>query len=238
MEELYSAIDRRNRRPQAQPEALRSDLYTRALWTMGDWIWSAPTLFQDLRALRELGLLFEPSGAAELHWTLLQFQTFPVRPDQTLYDDEQMIATSKRILDESPPIHITFRGISRTRFGLFLNGYPNYDINRLRDTFRSACSGEMVEPHPQDICHSTLFRFTQEPSEEAIALLDNINAVRLRVCDLIRGNLDTAPGHKKRGTESERPSGRPNLPVGFFTEGFSRAPTPHWKIGRNSSYNE
>ena len=174
MEDLYSAIDQRNQRPQAQPDSLRSDLYTRALWTMGAWSWSTTTLFQDLHALRDQGLVFEPSGAAELHWTLLQFQTFPIRPDQTLYDDERMIAKSKQILDKFPPIHITFRGISRTRFGLFLNGYPTYDINRLRDTFRSACSGEMVEPHPQDICHSTLFRFTQEPSEEALALLDTL----------------------------------------------------------------
>ena len=174
MKALYAQIDQRNQRPQAQPEALRGDLYTRALWTMGSWFIECPELFRDLNELRSEGLVFEPSGAAELHWTLLQFQTFPIRPDQTLYNDEQMVAACKEILDCAPPIHIHFRGISRTRFGLFLCGYPNYDINGLRDQFRQACSGELVEPHPQDIFHSTLFRFTQEPSEKAIALLDTL----------------------------------------------------------------
>jgi len=175
MEDLYAQIDLRNRQPQAQPDALRSDLYTRALWTLGDWTFKTPTLYQDLAPLQAEGLIFTPDGSqAQLHWTLLQFQTFPVRPDQTLYNDEQGIVLSKRILREAPPIHIRFTGISRTRFGIFLNGYPNYNINGLRDEFRQACSGEMIEPHPQDIFHATLFRFTKEPSQMALDLLDSL----------------------------------------------------------------
>jgi len=175
LQKLYEGIDQRNRIPQSQPDAARPNLYARALWTMGLWEIQVPQLFQDLQELRSEGLIFEPSGlAAELHWTLLQFQTFPIDPDQKIYNDPQLINKCKDILDSHPPIHIQFRGISRTRFGLFLNGYPNYDVNGLRDTLRMACSGEMVEPHPQDIFHSTLFRFTREPSAAALALLDEL----------------------------------------------------------------
>jgi hypothetical protein len=34
----------------------------------------------------------------------------------------------------------------------------------MRQNFRSELNG-IVEPHPQDIYHATLFRFTEEPSE-------------------------------------------------------------------------
>jgi hypothetical protein len=173
MEQLYYEIDGRNQRPQKQVDVNRSDLYTRALWTMGEWAFDNTTLFQEIQALSGEGIIFEPSGiAAELHWTLLQLQTFPISPTQTTYNDDDLIQKCKVILDESPPIHITFRGISRTRFGLFLCGYPNYNVNGVRDRLRHACSGEMIEPHPQDIYHSTLFRFTSDPSVEALAKLE------------------------------------------------------------------
>jgi hypothetical protein len=171
MEELYVAIDQRNQKPQAQPEALRPDLYTRALWTMGSWTLERPDVFQALQSIYEEGIVYEPSGLGELHWTLLQFQTFPVTP---IHQEEPLLQTCKEILEDSPPIYITFRGISRTRYGLFLCGYPNYDVNTVRDRLRQACSGEMVEPHPQDIFHSTLFRFTQEPSQKALAIIDKL----------------------------------------------------------------
>lgn len=175
LQKLYVEIDQRNRIPQAQPDANLPNLYTRALWTMGSWNIQVPQLFQDLQELSSEGLIFDLSGlAAELHWTLLQFQTFPVGPDQKIYNNTPLIEKCKEILDSHPPIHIQFCGISRTRFGLFLNGYPNYDVNRLRDTLRMACSGEMVEPHSQDIFHSTLYRFTREPTASALALLDQL----------------------------------------------------------------
>jgi hypothetical protein len=173
MEQLYCEIDGRNQRPQRQADVNRSDLYTRALWTIGKWAFGDTALFQEIQALSGEGIVFEPSGTvAELHWTLLQFQTFPISPYQTTYNDSELVHKCKTILDQSPPIHITFRGISRTRFGLFLCGYPNYNINGVRDRLRLACSGEMIEPHPQDIYHSTLFRFTQDPSVEALATLE------------------------------------------------------------------
>jgi len=174
LEQLYNNIDQRNKMPQRQLDVNESHLYTRALWTIGDWKFQQSSIFQDLATLRNQGIIFESSGIGQLHWTLLQFQTFPIDPEQTRYNDSDLITTCKSILDSEPPIHITFKGISRTRFGLFLCGYPNYDINRVRDKLRLACSGEMIEPHPQDIYHSTLFRFTEEPSKESLAYLDHL----------------------------------------------------------------
>lgn len=173
----YDKINLCNRVPRAQPDALRSDLYTRALWTMGSWSSDLSGLFANLEPLRARGILFD-NTAARIHWTLLQFQTFPVVPNQGGAD---LVSKIQAVLDKYPPLHIVFRGIARTRFGLFLCGYPNFNVNQLRDELRALCPDEMVEPHPQDICHSTLFRFTEEPSAGDIALLDTIVA---KYCDL------------------------------------------------------
>jgi hypothetical protein len=171
----YNKIDLCNLIPKAQSDALRSDLYTRALWTLGSWSPDLSGLFADLEPLRARGILFD-NTAARLHWTLLQFQTFPINPNQMTYNDTDLVCKIRTVLDRYPPLHIVFRGIARTRFGLFLCGYPNFNVNQLRDELRALCPDEMVEPHPQDICHSTLFRFTEEPTSDDIALLDVIVA--------------------------------------------------------------
>jgi len=223
LQQLYEEIDSRNHTPCAQPDAHRPTLYTRALWTMGAWDIQVPTLFHDLYGLREEGLLFEPSGAAaELHWTLLQFQTFPMTPDQTLYHDQHLIDLCKKILDRHPPIHIQFCGISRTRNGLFLNGYPNYNVNGLRDQLRRGCSGELIEPHPQDIFHSTLFRFTQEPSPSALALLDQLV---LRYRGVLLATMRPSSWEFGYGTWAQRSADR-------IVRARWTAKPPHWILHR------
>ena len=178
LDSIYNRIDSQNQSPKAQPDAAISDLFTRALWTMGQW--SLPNLefLKDLtERLGPKGLVFNLDNThAKLHWTLLQFQTFPISPNQTLYSDIDLVPKIQAVLDRYPPLHITFRGLARTRFGLFLRGHPNYNVNQLRNDLRAICPSEMVEPHPQDICHSTLFRFTQEPIEEDLAWLDTFVA--------------------------------------------------------------
>jgi len=171
----YDRIDLQNRAPKAQPDVLRPDLYTRALWTLGSWSSNLAGVYADLEPLRQRGILFD-NNTAKLHWTLLQFQTFPVDPKQKKYNDKDLACKIQAVLDRYPPIHVVFRGIARTRFGLFLCGYPNFNVNQLRDELRAMCPDELVEPHSQDICHSTLFRFTEEPTADDIALLDSIVA--------------------------------------------------------------
>jgi hypothetical protein len=175
LDAIYDRIDSKNKSPCAQADVDRTDLYTRAVWTLGSW--STTDFLEDIRTLSN-GIVFDIEGSrGKLHWTLLQFQTFatvPISPSQTTYDDAKLVSKIQAVLDRYPPLHITFRGIARTRFGLFLRGHPNYNINRLRDELRALCPTEMNEPHPQDICHSTLFRFTQEPTEQDIQLLDHL----------------------------------------------------------------
>lgn len=171
---IYNRIDSQNKIPKAQPEILRSDLYTRALWTLGQW--SNTDILKEIKEnLGARGIVFN-NEQARLHWTLFQFQTFPVHPEQTQFNDSVLASKIKAVLDHYPPLHITFRGVARTRFGLLLCGYPNYNVNQLRNELRALCPDEIIEPHPQDICHTTLFRFTEEPSQTDLSWMDTFVA--------------------------------------------------------------
>jgi hypothetical protein len=170
LKSIYDRIDFQNKIPKAQPEILQPALYTRALWTLGNW--SSIDICKEIKdKIGERGIVFDNVNA-RLHWTLLQFQTFPVSPGQTKYNDTELALKIKGVLDHYPPLRLSFRGIARTRFGLFMCGYPNFNVNKLRDELRALCPDEIIEPHPQDICHSTLFRFTEEPTPEDIVWLD------------------------------------------------------------------
>lgn len=171
---LYSDINRRSI-PIAQVELAGPTTYCRALWAIGNWH-STPATHQlktDLKALQDEGVLFDVSGIAGfLHWTLFQLETFPVEPvvSEDLMNEGRLL---QQIIYEYPPLEISFTGVSKTRFGLFLCGYPSYDINQIRNQIRRKIPG-LKEPHPQDICHSTLFRFTRDPSPAALLLLEEI----------------------------------------------------------------
>jgi len=164
--------------PVAQTELNGPMTYCRALWAIGEWTPTAAgrELFIELNTLCEEGILFDISGqhGGLLHWTLFQLETFPVEPHPTMQHSEDG-ETLQHLLYEYPPIQIQFRGISKTRFGLFLCGYPSYDITPLRDAIRRRITG-IREPHPQDICHSTLFRFTQEPTSATRAFIEALCA--------------------------------------------------------------
>jgi hypothetical protein len=177
---VYDAIDARNKRPQAHPNFSG---YCKALWCMADAATFAASrdledlykylrgVFGDDAYIYESGCSGEPREAA-LHWTLMQMETFHVDPAvaNALADSANALAVA-RIIAEFPPIHITFRGIVRTQYGLFLAGYPNWDVNKLRARFREA--GLVgVEPHPQDICHATLVRFKRAPTEHQLTMLE------------------------------------------------------------------
>ena len=174
LHQIYTRIDLQNKSPHAQPDILRSNLYTRALWTLGTW--TTNDILKEIKDnLGTKGIVFD-NEQARLHWTLFQFQTFPVHPGKTHVDDPGLVTKIQPVLDHYPPLHVTFRGVARTRFGLFLCGYPNFNVNQLRDDLRALCPDEIIEPHPQDICHATLFRFTEEPSQDDIQWLEQFVA--------------------------------------------------------------
>lgn len=175
LEAIYERINRSSI-PQEQPSicSLEPD-YCKAIWAMGKWI---PTpeyhkLMDHLSMLSSYGVVFTENGLSggKLHLTLFQLQTFPVCAN--IPPSTYEIRILKEILTTHPTFSVAFRGVSKTRNGLFLCGYPEYDINILRDHIRKACEG-IVEPHPQDICHSTLFRFHTKPTPETLQIIEDI----------------------------------------------------------------
>jgi hypothetical protein len=174
----YNAINARSI-PQAQTELNGPQIFCKAIWTIGHWTHTEAfeRLQTALRTIESQGILFDLQDTqGQLHWTLFQLQTFPVIP--TAYDANILsneAQTLKKIVGSFPSFNVEFKGISKTRFGLFLNGYPSVDVNTLRDKIRTLCKN-IIEPHPQDICHATLFRFTHPPSEATLAFLDTIVA--------------------------------------------------------------
>lgn len=162
MESVYSTINSKSI-PVAQ-ESLGYVLpeYCTAVWSLGNWKPSVHyyTLLEKLKLHGDKGVVYDINGKEGcLHWTLFQTQTFPVEPvsNERILEDGYTI---KDILGHSPSISLTFKGISKTRFGLFLCGYSATNINGIRDTIRKRIT-DIKEPHPQDIYHSTLFRYTK-----------------------------------------------------------------------------
>jgi len=172
---LYTEINGRSH-PVGQKDLTGPPAFCKAIWALGTW---TPTpafqaLCTDLMSLLPRGIFFDMQGTyAQLHWTLFQLETFPVIPVPSTKTDERAVHALRRILGSAPAFNIRFSGISKTRFGLFLNGFPSIDVNRLREQIRATIP-DCKEPHPQDICHATFFRFHTDPTEEDRALLDSV----------------------------------------------------------------
>ena len=166
----YDAINARCT-PMAQDELNGPTTYCKAIWTVDGWHdHRLAELFEMLEPLKTEGVFFDlDHQPGKLHWTLFQLQTFPVSSLSENHIDE--IAALKNAIGSFPHLKLRFVGISKTRYGIFLNGYPNFDVNKLRDKIRASIVG-LTEPHPQDICHATLFRFTSPPSENSLKLID------------------------------------------------------------------
>lgn len=175
LKQTYARINQKSV-PSAQPDlCIYPPNFCKALWAIGDWI---PTneyqsLMVELKEFVSHGVLYTPDAdlGGKLHFTLFQLQTFPVDINSLPPEDEFIIL--KNIVWSSPSFRVKFNGISKTRNGLFLCGYPTTDINRMREVIRQKCN-DIAEPHPQDICHSTVFRFHTEPTASMRERLDNI----------------------------------------------------------------
>ena len=170
---LKATYERINARsiPTAQEELNGPTTYCKAIWAVDGWHeYKLGELFEFLEPLKTEGVFFDlHHSPGKLHWTLLQLQTFPCVP--IAEDHTQTVSALKNAIGSFPNLRLSFFGISKTRYGIFLNGYPNYDVNKLRNKIRESVR-QLNEPHPQDICHATLFRFTSPPSPQALALID------------------------------------------------------------------
>ncbi len=173
---VYDAIHTKNLRPMKQDSLLLDPPeLCKAVWTEGIYqpTDAVKTLYEDLQQLSSKGLIYTEDGVkgGRLHWTVFQTETFPVT--QISKDIKQEADTLRTIVGSFPPFSLALVGIRRTRFGLFFCGYPSFDVNLFREKIRSELP-DVREPHPQDICHVTLFRFTETPTDEDYLFLDQI----------------------------------------------------------------
>jgi hypothetical protein len=151
---------------------------------MGDW--ELTSAFQELLGklqdvLGDKCVLYTPTlgeTGGFLHWTLFQTCTFPVVPDISVYplaNDEANIL--RRLTYSRPHLQVDFKGVAKSRHGLFLCGYPSWDVNTLRSDIRLKFSEKnfnIVEPHQQDIAHATLMRLVGDLTNEEQGWLDGL----------------------------------------------------------------
>ena len=184
MEAVYDSINRKSR-PVAQTDVCSAGVYCKAIWATG--VWNLSHAFEEIvSAIRsKLGdkcVVYTPSPTGIddgfLHWTLFQTCTFPVIPDvdahPRIHDEIDVL---RRLTYSYPHLRIRFTGVSKTRHGLFLCGYPSWDINTLRAEARAKLTVRgctIVEPHPQDIAHATLMRLTGDLTEEEMIWLNEL----------------------------------------------------------------
>jgi len=112
-----------------------------------------PTLFSAIR--NSGGTVVEP----ELHHTVLVIKNFCDGPSELSVDEIECIRTATTA---TQTYNVVFDRIIAVKTGVVLCGIPNIDVGVVRDNLRKVCHPE--EPYHLDICHMTLFRWTQAPS--------------------------------------------------------------------------
>ena len=178
LDAVYHSMNRHLENPDSWKSLENSDLATRCLciFTMGRWKLAPGTwqnLLKWLEPLREFGILYDVSGKerGKLHFTLHQCSGFLADSDYE-YDGKFL----ESLLKELSGIQILFRGLLVTPTGIALRGFPSSDLelqklmrvrNRLASSFLEA-GVPFTPPYINDICHSTLFRWTTTPSKEVI----------------------------------------------------------------------
>jgi len=184
LEEVYLSMKKHLHTPESwtsRPilqESVIDDYTCLAIYTMGPWKLQAPSwarLMEWMRPLCKAGILYSVGdgpvdGRGILHFTLHQCSLFG--SEKKVYDG----AFLDPLLKELAGIRLLFRGLLITPTGIALRGYPSTHQglqklmgvrNRLREAFGGA--GIPFEPpYLNNICHTTLFRWTSAPSQEMI----------------------------------------------------------------------
>ena len=177
LDEIYNSINKRNKHLVPQMDL---DGYCRALWCEEGF--SLTCRFKEMLAelkgiCGEAGIYYDLGEAEKglLHFTLFQLQTFKVDPASWPVEKAKDVGLRlMKILATEPPFHITYTGLVKTSNGIFMSGFPSYDVNRVRNRIRAEFGDEVAEPHPQDIFHSTVMRLTSEVSEETMVKIDSL----------------------------------------------------------------
>jgi hypothetical protein len=119
-------------------------------------------IYGDLEPIRST-CIYYPKNKIQtngtLHFTLMQLIGFN---DFNELEDPSVLEKIIPIIKDMLPLKIKYKGIILTPTGIVLCGYPDKDINSYRDKIRKELRDIIREPYYNNICHSTLCRFTGE----------------------------------------------------------------------------
>lgn len=97
-------------------------------------------------------------------------------------DEAQRIALSESLrtwarvaeteLAKLPPYYLRLEGVSVTRSGIVVLGFPPTDYTPVRNALRK--SGPVKEPHQQDVHHVPIARWTKTVSGEEMAAVNRV----------------------------------------------------------------
>jgi hypothetical protein len=96
-----------------------------------------------------------------LHFTLLQLVGFDYI-DNIIIDDLTIFDKIIPIVRELLPLKIKYKGIAIIPTGIILCGYPDKEVNLIRDKIRKILKHFIREPYYNNIVHSTICRFTEK----------------------------------------------------------------------------
>lgn len=150
-----------------------------AISTFDGWELSIPTWERFINWLEPLiceGISYAPHPSkniqGRLHWTLQQCMPFGSTIDLSGKD----LKVLQPILDTLRGVTIHYRGIVITPAGIALRGFPATQRDYTRILHARACLCEALQsigipynpPYINTICHSTVFRWTQSPTEDQL----------------------------------------------------------------------
>jgi len=102
-----------------------------------------------------------------LHFTIFQLLGFSTHAIENFDISilSEIIPIISPLFHSGDPLTITYKGILVTPKAIVLKGYPNKDINAIREKIRRVKG--IHEPYQNHACHSTLFRFQESLSSDS-----------------------------------------------------------------------
>ena len=156
--------------PECQPDFSSDISICAAMWCKGSFHFN-PVLNQLKNALSKWDekLIWyndNESNDAILHHTFFQFKTFGIKQEEKqIYIPllENWSSLIQKEFKNLPPYYLHFNGISPSRTGIVLCGYPPLEYKNVRDKIRQMYP--CYEPHAQNIYHVTLARWVKPLDE-------------------------------------------------------------------------
>lgn len=157
-------------------------LTSQAFWNLEPVGWTR--LMKWLEPLQELGVLYsavqlpgEKKGV--LHWTLQQILPFSDGVRDGVDDGLVQGLDLTAVLEPLRGLEIMYHGLVLTPSGLALAGFPRREamyqgVCTARQRLQEECARVGLEykpPYENNLCHSTLFRFTRVPSKQQLAYI-------------------------------------------------------------------